>query len=163
LLLTLRTTSFYFRPVDIKKMLGKIEDEKYEDLDMLEKDFMLMCSNTQKYNEDGSLIYEDSIVLQTVFTSARTRLEADAASSSKERGDGSASAAGSVVGGDDESSNAGGGGSGSHDVSFEEAGSEGGKSGGKKRSSGGGASKSSRKKKAAKYADSEDEFEAMDE
>ena len=33
-----------------------------------------MCSNTQKYNEDGSLIYEDSIVLQSVFTNARERL-----------------------------------------------------------------------------------------
>lgn len=36
---------------------------------------MLMCSNTQKYNEDGSLIYEDSIVLQSVFTNARERLD----------------------------------------------------------------------------------------
>ena len=32
---------------------------------------MLLCSNTQKYNEDGSLIHEDSIVLQSVFTNAR--------------------------------------------------------------------------------------------
>jgi SWI/SNF-related matrix-associated actin-dependent regulator of chromatin subfamily A protein 2/4 len=43
----------------------------YDDLDALEKDFMLLCSNTQKYNEDGSLIHEDSIVLQSVFTNAR--------------------------------------------------------------------------------------------
>jgi len=35
---------------------------------------MLLCSNTQKYNEDGSLIYEDSIVLQSVFTNAREKL-----------------------------------------------------------------------------------------
>ena len=44
---------------------------QYDDLDALEKDFMLLCSNTQKYNEDGSLIHEDSIVLQSVFTNAR--------------------------------------------------------------------------------------------
>ena len=37
---------------------------------------MLLCDNTQKYNEDGSLIFEDSIVLQSVFTNARERLEA---------------------------------------------------------------------------------------
>lgn len=43
-------------------------------MDSLEKDFMLLCSNTQKYNEDGSLIYEDSIVLQSVFTNAREKL-----------------------------------------------------------------------------------------
>merc|ERR1711997_1073162 len=59
------------RPVDIFKIKGKIDDGKYEDLDALEKDFMLLCSNTQKYNEDGSLIHEDSIVLQSVFTNAR--------------------------------------------------------------------------------------------
>ena len=47
---------------------------QYEDLNALEKDFCLLCSNTQKYNEDGSLIYEDSIVLQSVFTNARERL-----------------------------------------------------------------------------------------
>ena len=36
---------------------------------------MLLCKNTQMYNEDGSLIFEDSIVLQSVFTNARERLE----------------------------------------------------------------------------------------
>merc|ERR1719369_2578340 len=63
------------KPMDITKILTKIEDEKYEDLDALEKDFMLRCTNTQRYNEDGSLIHEDSIVLQSVFTNARERLE----------------------------------------------------------------------------------------
>ena len=36
---------------------------------------MQLCKNTQQYNEDGSLIYEDSIVLQSVFTNARERIE----------------------------------------------------------------------------------------
>merc|ERR1719309_1365198 len=63
------------KPMDITKILTKIDDEKYEDLDALEKDFMLLCKNTQLYNEDGSLIHEDSIVLQSVFTNARERLE----------------------------------------------------------------------------------------
>ena len=39
------------------------------------QDFMQLCVNTQQYNEDGSLIFEDSIVLQSVFTNARERLE----------------------------------------------------------------------------------------
>merc|ERR1712083_377305 len=47
---------------------------KYEDMGVMEKDFMLLCQNTQKYNEDGSLIHEDSIVLQSVFTNAREKL-----------------------------------------------------------------------------------------
>jgi len=63
------------RPVDISKIQQRIDDDKYDDMDALEKDFMLMCKNTQQYNEDGSLIFEDSIVLQSVFTNARERIE----------------------------------------------------------------------------------------
>ena len=39
------------------------------------QDFMQLCVNAQQYNEDGSLIFEDSIILQSVFTGARERLE----------------------------------------------------------------------------------------
>merc|ERR1712173_246359 len=63
------------RPVDIAKIQQRIDDEKYDDMSALQKDFMLLCTNTQQYNEDGSLIFEDSIVLQSVFTNARERLE----------------------------------------------------------------------------------------
>ena len=38
---------------------------------------MLLCQNTQTYNEDRSLIFEDSIVLQSVFTNAREKLCAE--------------------------------------------------------------------------------------
>jgi SWI/SNF-related matrix-associated actin-dependent regulator of chromatin subfamily A protein 2/4 len=62
------------KPVDIGKIVAKIEDGKYDDMDAMERDFMLLCQNTQKYNEDGSLIHEDSIVLQSVFTNAREKL-----------------------------------------------------------------------------------------
>jgi len=63
------------KPVDIAKIQQRVDDEKYEDMDELERDFMILCKNTQHYNEDGSLIFEDSIVLQSVFTNARERLE----------------------------------------------------------------------------------------
>ena len=46
-------------------------------MDMMARDFDLLCLNTQKYNEDGSLIHEDSIVLQSVFTNAREKLQTD--------------------------------------------------------------------------------------
>ena len=36
---------------------------------------MLLCKNAQNYNEESSLIYEDSVVLQSVFTNARQRVE----------------------------------------------------------------------------------------
>merc|ERR1711902_75826 len=63
------------KPVDIAKIQKRIDEEYYEDMDALEKDFALMCKNTQQYSEDGSLIFEDSIVLQSVFTNARERIE----------------------------------------------------------------------------------------
>ena len=37
----------------------------------------LMCSNTQQYNIDGSLIYEDSVILKSVFSSAKESMEKD--------------------------------------------------------------------------------------
>lgn len=48
---------------------------QYTDFDDLEKDFMQLCKNAQIYNEEASLIHEDSIVLQSVFTNARQRIE----------------------------------------------------------------------------------------
>lgn len=36
---------------------------------------MQLCKNAQIYNEEASLIHEDSIVLQSVFTNTRQRLE----------------------------------------------------------------------------------------
>lgn len=65
------------KPVDLKKIRARIREHRYRTLDDLEDDFMLLCINAQTYNVEGSLIYEDSIVLQSVFTSARERLEKD--------------------------------------------------------------------------------------
>jgi hypothetical protein len=50
---------------------------QYNSFDDLERDFIQMCHNAQKYNEEASLIHEDSIVLETVFANARVRLEQD--------------------------------------------------------------------------------------
>ena len=41
----------------------------------MDRDFMLMCKNAQNYNEESSLIYEDSVALLSVFTNARQRVE----------------------------------------------------------------------------------------
>ncbi|XP_014258775.1 ATP-dependent helicase brm isoform X2 [Cimex lectularius] len=65
------------KPIDIKKILAKVEEYKYIDFAELEKDFMQLCKNAQTYNEEASLIHEDSIVLQSVFTNARQRIEQD--------------------------------------------------------------------------------------
>ena len=36
-----------------------------------------MCKNAQAYNEEASLIHEDSIVLERVFANARAKVEAE--------------------------------------------------------------------------------------
>ena len=160
------------RPVDIRKILGKIDDEKYEDMDALEKDFLLLCTNTQKYNEDGSLIYEDSIVLQSVFQSARQRLEAEQAQEGDldEGPSAPASETPSLAGGDNSNAPP------SEDAPLrsttgadsdaplgEDSGhgkSGGGGSGKKKRRGGDGSGKG--KKKKPKYVESDDEDDVMD-
>ncbi|XP_034945785.1 ATP-dependent helicase brm isoform X3 [Chelonus insularis] len=67
------------KPLTINKLLRKVDEGKYSSIDELEKDFMQLCKNAQIYNEEASPIHEDSIVLESVFTSARQRLEADGA------------------------------------------------------------------------------------
>ncbi|KAL0993055.1 hypothetical protein UPYG_G00102670 [Umbra pygmaea] len=65
------------KPVDFRKIKERIRSHKYRSLNDLEKDVMLLCNNAQTFNLEGSLIYEDSIVLQSVFTSVRQKIEKD--------------------------------------------------------------------------------------
>ncbi|XP_073398702.1 probable global transcription activator SNF2L2 isoform X2 [Dendrobates tinctorius] len=62
------------KPVDFKKIKERIRNHKYRSVNDLEKDVMLLCYNAQTFNLEGSQIYEDSIVLQSVFKSARQKL-----------------------------------------------------------------------------------------
>lgn len=62
------------KPLDIKKILARIEEAKYVDFADLEKDFFQLCQNAQIYNEEASLIYEDSIVLQKIFSQAKQKV-----------------------------------------------------------------------------------------
>ncbi|XP_019754078.1 ATP-dependent helicase brm [Dendroctonus ponderosae] len=65
------------KPIDINKIMNYIEDGKYSDFSDLERDFMLLCQNAQIFNEEASIIHEDSIVLQSVFSNARSKIEGD--------------------------------------------------------------------------------------
>lgn len=87
------------RPVDIKKILQRIEDCKYADLNELEKDFMQLCQNAQIYNEEASLIYLDSKALQKVFHGARQRVSAAADAAAVAAGDNTSEAQGNGGGG----------------------------------------------------------------
>ncbi|XP_023676416.1 probable global transcription activator SNF2L2 [Paramormyrops kingsleyae] len=62
------------KPVDFKKIKDRVRNHKYRSVGDLEKDVMLLCHNAQTFNLEGSQIYEDSIVLQSVFRSARQKI-----------------------------------------------------------------------------------------
>ncbi|KAI7813320.1 putative global transcription activator SNF2L2, partial [Triplophysa rosa] len=62
------------KPVDFKKIKERVRNHKHRSVSDLEKDVMLLCHNAQIYNLEGSQIYEDSIVLQSVFKSARQKI-----------------------------------------------------------------------------------------
>ncbi|XP_064416963.1 SWI/SNF related, matrix associated, actin dependent regulator of chromatin, subfamily a, member 4a isoform X2 [Latimeria chalumnae] len=72
------------KPVDFKKIKERVRNHKYRSLNDLEKDVMLLCQNAQTFNLEGSLIYEDSIVLQSVFTSVRQKIEKEEESDGEE-------------------------------------------------------------------------------
>ena len=38
---------------------------------------MLLCRNAQEYNEENSIIYDDSVVLQSVFAHAREKIQVE--------------------------------------------------------------------------------------
>lgn len=48
---------------------------QYNDITDLERDFFTLCGNAQTYNEEASLIYEDSVRLRNVFIEIRRRYE----------------------------------------------------------------------------------------
>lgn len=70
---------------------------QYSDIQDLERDFMLLCQNAQTFNEEASDIHEDSIVLQSVFTNARQRIELEGDSEEDDKDDGNKSDTDSTV------------------------------------------------------------------
>ncbi|XP_034458828.1 probable global transcription activator SNF2L2 isoform X2 [Hippoglossus hippoglossus] len=65
------------KPVDFRRIRERVRNHKYRSVGDLEKDLFLLCHNAQTYNLEGSQIYEDSIVIKSVFESARQRIVTD--------------------------------------------------------------------------------------
>ncbi|KAK1892270.1 putative global transcription activator SNF2L2 [Dissostichus eleginoides] len=63
------------KPVDFKKIKDRVRNHKYKGVGDLERDVMLLCHNAQTFNLEGSQIYEDSIVLQSVFKTKSVRVK----------------------------------------------------------------------------------------
>ncbi|ORY63582.1 SNF2-family ATP dependent chromatin remodeling factor like protein [Pseudomassariella vexata] len=54
-------------PICMNQIQTKIKKEEYNSLNDMRKDIMLMCGNCKTYNEDGSLLYADAIVMENFF------------------------------------------------------------------------------------------------
>ncbi|KAM9437973.1 putative global transcription activator SNF2L2 isoform 2-T3 [Salvelinus alpinus] len=65
------------KPVDFRRIRERVRNHKYRSVGDLEKDIILLCHNAQTFNLEGSQIFEDSIVLKSVFESARQRIVID--------------------------------------------------------------------------------------
>lgn len=51
-------------PIDMNTIEQNIKTDRYGTLDDVVGDFRLMFLNCRKYNEEGSMIYEDSNILE---------------------------------------------------------------------------------------------------
>ncbi|XP_064422186.1 protein polybromo-1 isoform X1 [Latimeria chalumnae] len=65
------------KPIDMEKIKGHILANKYQDMDFLVEDFVLMFNNACTYNEPESLIYKDALVLHRVLLETRKEIEGD--------------------------------------------------------------------------------------
>ncbi|XP_078804069.1 protein polybromo-1 isoform X3 [Oryzias latipes] len=63
------------KPVDMEKIKSHMLANKYQDVDALVEDFVLMFNNACTYNEPESLIYRDALLLHKVLLETRRDLE----------------------------------------------------------------------------------------
>ncbi|XP_015202665.1 protein polybromo-1 isoform X5 [Lepisosteus oculatus] len=63
------------KPIDMEKIKSHMMANKYQDVDSLVEDFVLMFNNACTYNEPESLIYKDALVLHKVLLETRRDLE----------------------------------------------------------------------------------------
>lgn len=63
------------RPIDMERIRSYMVQGRYQDVDSLAEDFILMFNNACTYNEPESLIYRDALLLHRAFLDARRRIE----------------------------------------------------------------------------------------
>ena len=63
------------KPIDMEKVKSHMMANKYQDVDSLVEDFVMMFNNACTYNEPESLIYKDALVLHKVLLETRRDLE----------------------------------------------------------------------------------------
>ncbi|XP_044158017.1 protein polybromo-1 isoform X1 [Bufo gargarizans] len=65
------------KPIDMEKIRSHIMANKYQDIDAMFEDFVIMFNNACTYNEPESLIYKDALVLHKVLLETRRDIEGD--------------------------------------------------------------------------------------
>lgn len=65
------------KPIDMEKIRSHIMANKYQDIDAMCEDFVIMFNNACTYNEPESLIYKDALVLHKVLLETRRDIEGD--------------------------------------------------------------------------------------
>uniref|UniRef100_A0A8C3HYN5 Protein polybromo-1 n=1 Tax=Chrysemys picta bellii TaxID=8478 RepID=A0A8C3HYN5_CHRPI len=65
------------KPVDMEKIRSHMMANKYQDIDSMVEDFVMMFNNACTYNEPESLIYKDALVLHKVLLETRRDIEGD--------------------------------------------------------------------------------------
>uniref|UniRef100_A0A672N6T1 Protein polybromo-1 n=1 Tax=Sinocyclocheilus grahami TaxID=75366 RepID=A0A672N6T1_SINGR len=63
------------RPIDMERIRSYMVQGRYQDVDSLAEDFILMFNNACTYNEPESLIYRDALLLHRAFLEARRQIE----------------------------------------------------------------------------------------
>ncbi|KAI5109113.1 polybromo 1, like isoform X1, partial [Silurus meridionalis] len=63
------------RPIDMERVRSYMVQGRYQDIDSMAEDFILMFNNACTYNEPESLIYRDALLLHRAFLDARRNLE----------------------------------------------------------------------------------------
>ncbi|XP_022095945.1 protein polybromo-1-like isoform X3 [Acanthaster planci] len=62
-------------PIDMKVIAKNIRSGRYASLSDLEKDLLLMVKNAKTFNEPGSQVYKDAMVLKKLITSTKQELD----------------------------------------------------------------------------------------
>ncbi|XP_073208512.1 protein polybromo-1 isoform X2 [Lepidochelys kempii] len=65
------------KPVDMEKIRSHMMANKYQDIDSMVEDFVMMFNNACTYNEPESLIYKDALVLHKVLLETKRDIEGD--------------------------------------------------------------------------------------
>uniref|UniRef100_A0A4W3HMH9 Protein polybromo-1 n=1 Tax=Callorhinchus milii TaxID=7868 RepID=A0A4W3HMH9_CALMI len=65
------------KPMDLEKVRSHMMGNKYQDVDALVEDLVMMFNNACTYNEPESLIYKDALVLHKVLLATRKDLEGE--------------------------------------------------------------------------------------